>query len=46
MEGIWPPELVPLFMKDGYFPDFLDADMDSEAKGTSPVKVYTKITIP
>ena len=27
MDGIWPPELVPLFLKDGgIFPPFVDAD--------------------
>ncbi|KAL3109205.1 hypothetical protein niasHT_016111 [Heterodera trifolii] len=26
MDGIWPPELVPLFIKDGAFPDWVDAD--------------------
>uniref|UniRef100_A0A915DHX4 Potassium channel domain-containing protein n=1 Tax=Ditylenchus dipsaci TaxID=166011 RepID=A0A915DHX4_9BILA len=26
MDGIWPPELVPLFLKDGHFPDFVDAE--------------------
>jgi len=26
MEGIWPPELVPLFLKAGSFPTYVDAD--------------------
>ncbi|KAI1721863.1 ion channel domain-containing protein [Ditylenchus destructor] len=26
MDGIWPPELVPLFIKEGHFPDFVDAE--------------------
>ncbi|KAK0424635.1 hypothetical protein QR680_008762 [Steinernema hermaphroditum] len=26
MDGIWPPELVPLFMKEGYVPIFVDSD--------------------
>ncbi|KAI1727198.1 ion channel domain-containing protein [Ditylenchus destructor] len=26
MEGIWPPELIPLFLKSGSFPEFVDAD--------------------
>jgi hypothetical protein len=26
MEGIWPPELVPLFLRDGRFPEYVDAD--------------------
>uniref|UniRef100_A0A914HHD0 Potassium channel domain-containing protein n=1 Tax=Globodera rostochiensis TaxID=31243 RepID=A0A914HHD0_GLORO len=26
MDGIWPPELVPLFLKDGTFPEWVDAD--------------------
>ncbi|KAF7638781.1 hypothetical protein Mgra_00001862 [Meloidogyne graminicola] len=26
MDGIWPPELVPLFLRDGQFPDWVDAD--------------------
>ena len=26
MDGIWPPELVPLFLKDGQFPEWVDAD--------------------
>jgi hypothetical protein len=25
-EGIWPPELVPLFQRDGHFPEWVDAD--------------------
>jgi hypothetical protein len=25
VEGIWPPELVPLFIKDGEFPTFADS---------------------
>lgn len=28
VEGIWPPELVPLFMKDGQFPLFVDSEDD------------------
>ncbi|RCN36220.1 hypothetical protein ANCCAN_17906 [Ancylostoma caninum] len=28
IEGIWPPELVPLFMKDGQFPLFVDSEDD------------------
>ncbi|CAI4222438.1 unnamed protein product [Auanema sp. JU1783] len=28
VEGIWPPELVPLFMKDGQFPMFVDSEDD------------------
>ncbi|KAK6056052.1 hypothetical protein COOONC_06444 [Cooperia oncophora] len=28
VEGIWPPELVPLFLKDGHFPLFVDSDED------------------
>ncbi|PIO67571.1 hypothetical protein TELCIR_10671, partial [Teladorsagia circumcincta] len=28
VEGIWPPELVPLFLKDGHFPMFVDSDED------------------
>lgn len=24
LEGIWPPALVPLFMRDGSFPDFVN----------------------
>lgn len=26
VEGIWPPELVPLFLKEGYLPGFADDD--------------------
>lgn len=26
MDGIWPPELVPLFLKDGNFPEYVDAE--------------------
>ncbi|KJH40800.1 Ion channel [Dictyocaulus viviparus] len=26
IEGIWPPELVPLFLKDGQFPIYVDSD--------------------
>lgn len=26
LEGIWPPELVPLFLRDGSLPDYVDAD--------------------
>lgn len=26
LEGIWPPELVPLFLRDGYLPNYVDAD--------------------
>lgn len=25
-EGIWPPELIPLFQRDGTFPEWVDAD--------------------
>ncbi|KHJ91534.1 hypothetical protein OESDEN_08603 [Oesophagostomum dentatum] len=28
VEGIWPPELVPLFLKDGQFPLFVDSEDD------------------
>ncbi|CAD6184288.1 unnamed protein product [Caenorhabditis auriculariae] len=28
VEGIWPPELVPLFLKDGQFPLFVDSEED------------------
>ncbi|ETN78619.1 hypothetical protein RB195_007185 [Necator americanus] len=28
VEGIWPPELVPLFMKDGQFPLYVDSEDD------------------
>ncbi|WKX92632.1 hypothetical protein Q1695_010565 [Nippostrongylus brasiliensis] len=28
VEGIWPPELVPLFLKDGQFPMFVDSEDD------------------
>lgn len=27
LEGIWPPALVPLFIRDGCFPEFVDADV-------------------
>uniref|UniRef100_A0A914M1F2 Potassium channel domain-containing protein n=1 Tax=Meloidogyne incognita TaxID=6306 RepID=A0A914M1F2_MELIC len=26
LEGIWPPELIPLFQRDGDFPSWVDAD--------------------
>jgi hypothetical protein len=26
LEGIWPPALVPLFMRDGSFPDYVSPD--------------------
>lgn len=26
LEGIWPPSLVPLFMKSGSFPQYVDED--------------------
>ncbi|KHN86116.1 Potassium channel subfamily K member 9 [Toxocara canis] len=28
-DGIWPPELVPLFIKEGAFPEFVDDDKAS-----------------
>ncbi|VDN58995.1 unnamed protein product, partial [Dracunculus medinensis] len=28
-DGIWPPELVPLFIKDGAFPIFVDSEKES-----------------
>ncbi|CAJ0594542.1 unnamed protein product [Cylicocyclus nassatus] len=37
VEGIWPPELVPLFMKDGQFPMFVDSEdelLDMEPRKT------------
>uniref|UniRef100_A0AC34FVD7 Potassium channel domain-containing protein n=1 Tax=Panagrolaimus sp. ES5 TaxID=591445 RepID=A0AC34FVD7_9BILA len=30
VEGIWPPELVPLFIKDGYFPGYADDDENND----------------
>lgn len=35
MEGIWPPELVPLFMKDGAFPEYADEDKTSGTRDFS-----------
>ncbi|CAD5227845.1 unnamed protein product [Bursaphelenchus xylophilus] len=29
LEGIWPPALVPLFLRDGGFPEYVDADVIS-----------------
>lgn len=26
VDGIWPPALLPLFLKDGTFPDYVDAE--------------------
>ncbi|KAL3118580.1 hypothetical protein niasHT_005795 [Heterodera trifolii] len=26
LEGIWPPELIPLFQREGQFPEWVDAD--------------------
>ena len=40
VEGIWPPELVPLFIKDGYFPGFMDdeqTDQPDFEKKVSPL---------
>ncbi|KAH7697730.1 CRE-TWK-29 protein, partial [Aphelenchoides avenae] len=25
LEGIWPPELIPMFIRDGRFPEYIDA---------------------
>uniref|UniRef100_A0A7E4WAR5 Ion_trans_2 domain-containing protein n=1 Tax=Panagrellus redivivus TaxID=6233 RepID=A0A7E4WAR5_PANRE len=36
VEGIWPPELVPLFVKDGHFPEFVDDDEASMISENSP----------
>ncbi|VDN37234.1 unnamed protein product [Gongylonema pulchrum] len=35
MEGIWPPELVPLFLKDGAFPQYADDDKPSSIRSSS-----------
>jgi len=32
MDGIWPPELVPLFLRDGQFPEWVDADERNKRK--------------
>ncbi|TKR94203.1 hypothetical protein L596_008516 [Steinernema carpocapsae] len=32
MDGIWPPELVPLFMKEGYVPMFADEHEENDLK--------------
>ena len=32
VEGIWPPELVPLFLKEGRFPEYADEDIEQEIK--------------
>ncbi|GMT26333.1 hypothetical protein PFISCL1PPCAC_17630, partial [Pristionchus fissidentatus] len=42
VEGIWPPELVPLFIKEGNFPDFVDSEEilnrdDDELKTPPPI---------
>uniref|UniRef100_A0A0K0EDC1 Potassium channel domain-containing protein n=1 Tax=Strongyloides stercoralis TaxID=6248 RepID=A0A0K0EDC1_STRER len=29
MEGVWPPELIPLFIKDNYVPKYVDDDEKS-----------------
>uniref|UniRef100_A0A0N4Z2P6 Ion_trans_2 domain-containing protein n=1 Tax=Parastrongyloides trichosuri TaxID=131310 RepID=A0A0N4Z2P6_PARTI len=29
MEGVWPPELIPLFLKDNYVPKYVDDDEKS-----------------
>uniref|UniRef100_A0A0N5BAN9 Potassium channel domain-containing protein n=1 Tax=Strongyloides papillosus TaxID=174720 RepID=A0A0N5BAN9_STREA len=29
MEGVWPPELIPLFLKDNYVPKYMDDDEKS-----------------
>ncbi|CAI5440276.1 unnamed protein product [Caenorhabditis angaria] len=42
VEGIWPPELVPLFMKDGQFPLFVDSEDDlRDLKQPPPPKKFS-----
>ncbi|GMR53495.1 hypothetical protein PMAYCL1PPCAC_23690, partial [Pristionchus mayeri] len=42
VEGIWPPELVPLFIKEGNFPEYVDSEEkldrnDDEIKTPPPI---------
>lgn len=32
VEGIWPPELVPLFLREGKFPEYADEDIETDSR--------------
>ncbi|CAB3408427.1 unnamed protein product [Caenorhabditis bovis] len=38
VEGIWPPELIPLFIKDGEFPLYVDSEQDLAGIGKEDKK--------
>uniref|UniRef100_A0A914GPP1 Potassium channel domain-containing protein n=1 Tax=Globodera rostochiensis TaxID=31243 RepID=A0A914GPP1_GLORO len=40
MEGIWPPELIPLFQREGQFPEWADADELRQSIRTTGSSMY------
>ncbi|VDM57494.1 unnamed protein product [Angiostrongylus costaricensis] len=43
VDGIWPPELVPLFIKDGNFPMFVDSE--EELLDATPKKTMVRFQV-
>uniref|UniRef100_A0A183CA30 COesterase domain-containing protein n=1 Tax=Globodera pallida TaxID=36090 RepID=A0A183CA30_GLOPA len=39
-EGIWPPELIPLFQREGQFPEWADADELRQSIRTTGSSMY------
>ncbi|KAF8369066.1 twk-29, partial [Pristionchus pacificus] len=45
VEGIWPPELVPLFIKEGNFPEYVDSDEKLDIRNDEELKTPPPIPL-